>query len=128
MHKTIKVLNCTAKSAQTKVKGSWHDIWQAGSKADAEKAYELFVKMYEQKYPKAAICLQKKDRDGMLRVMFKLGQYVEKKWRRLKGYDYLTKGITGVKFKYDLDVAEVDLIAAWFKGQNPLWAITQNLT
>ena len=84
--------------------------------------------MYEQKYPKAAICLQKKDRDGMLRVMFKLGQYVEKKWSRLKGYNYLTKGITGVKFKYDLDVSEVDLIAAWFKGQNPLWAITQNLT
>ena len=68
--------------------------------------------MYEQKYPKAAICLQKKDRDGMLRVMFKLGQYVEKKWRRLKGLDYLTKGITGVKFKDELEVAEVDLIAA----------------
>ena len=45
-------------------------------------------------------------------VMFKLGQYVEKKWSRLKGYDYLTKGITGVKFKDDLEVAEVDLIAA----------------
>ena len=69
-----------------------------------------------------------KDRYGMLHMMFKLGQYVEKKWSRLKGYDYLTKGITGVKFKYDLDVAEVDLIAAWFKGQNRLWAITQNLT
>ena len=54
----------------------------------------------------------KKNRDGMLRVMFKLGQYVEKKWRRLKGLDYLTKGITGVKFKDELEVAEVDLIAA----------------
>ena len=45
-------------------------------------------------------------------VMFKLEQYVEKKWRRLKGYDYLTKMITGVKFKDDLKVDEVDLIAA----------------
>ena len=40
---------------------------------DAEKAYELFIKMYEPKYPKAAICLQK-DRYGMLHMMFKLGQ------------------------------------------------------
>ena len=59
-----------------------HDIWQAESKADAEKAYELFIKMYEPKYPKAAICLQK-DRDGMLHMMFKLGQCAGKKWRRL---------------------------------------------
>ena len=65
MHKTIKVLNCLSKSAQAKVKGSLHDIWQAESKADAEKACEMFNKMYEPKYPKAAICLQK-DRDEML--------------------------------------------------------------
>jgi hypothetical protein len=44
---------------------------------DAEKAYELFIKIYEPKYPKAAICLQK-DRDGMLHMMFKLGQYAGK--------------------------------------------------
>ena len=48
---------------------------------DAEKAYELFIKMYEPKYPKATICLQK-DRYGMLHMMFKLGQCAEK-WRRL---------------------------------------------
>ena len=44
---------------------------------DAEKAYELFIKMYEPKYPKATICLQK-DRYGMLHMMFKLGQYAGK--------------------------------------------------
>jgi len=31
--------------------------------------------------------------------MFKLGQCAEKKWRRLHGFDYLAKVITGVKFK-----------------------------
>ena len=65
MHETIKVLNCLSKSAQAKIKGSLHDIWQAELKADAEKAYEIFNKMHETKYPKAAICLQK-DRDEML--------------------------------------------------------------
>ena len=119
MHKTIKMLNCLSKSAQAKVKGSLHDIWQAESKADAEKAYELCIKMYEPKYRKAAICLQK-DRDSMLHMMFKLGQCVEKKWRRLRGCDYLTKLITGVKFNDGLEVTEVDLVAACFKGQNTI--------
>jgi putative transposase len=154
MHKTMNVLNCLPKSAQAKAKGSLHDIWQAETKADAEKSFDLFIKMYEPKYPKAAICLQKDrdemmafydfpaqhwqsirtsnpiestfgtirhrtrrskgclSRDGMLHMMFKLGQCAEKKWRRLRGFDYLTKVITGVKFKDGVEVTEVDLVAA----------------
>ena len=48
----------------------------------------------------------------MLHMMFKLGQCAEKKWRRLRGYDYLTKVITGVEFKNGPEVTEVDLVAA----------------
>jgi hypothetical protein len=51
-------------------------------------------------------------RDGMLHMMFKLGQCAEKKWRRLRGFDYLTKVITGVKFKDGVEVTKVDLVAA----------------
>jgi putative transposase len=154
MHKTMNVLNCLPKSAQAKGKQSLHDIWQAETKAEAEKAFDLFVKMYEPKYPKAAICLQKDrdemmafydfpaqhwqsirtsnpiestfgtirhrtrrskgclSRDGMLHMMFKLGQCAEKKWRRLRGFDYLTKVMTGVKFKDGVEVTELDLVAA----------------
>ena len=65
MHKTMNVLKCQLKSAQAKAKGSPHDIWQAETKVDAERAFDLFIKMYEQKYPKAAICLQK-HRDEMM--------------------------------------------------------------
>jgi transposase-like protein len=65
MHKTMNVLNCLPKSSQAKAKDSLHDIWQAETKENAEKSFDLFVKMYEPKYPKAAICLQK-DRDEML--------------------------------------------------------------
>ena len=57
MHKTMNMLNCLTKSAQAKAKGSLHNIWQAEIKADAEKAFELFIKIYEPKHPKAAICL-----------------------------------------------------------------------
>ena len=65
MHKTMNVLSCLPKSAQVKAKDSLHDIWQAETKADSEKAFDLFIKMYEPKYPKAAICLQK-DRDELM--------------------------------------------------------------
>jgi putative transposase len=65
MHKTMNVLNCLPKPAQAKAKDSLHDIWQAETKADSEKAFDLFIKMYEPKYPKASICLQK-DRGELL--------------------------------------------------------------
>ena len=32
-------------------------------------------------------------------MIFKLGMCVEKNWRRLNGFDFLGKVITGVKFK-----------------------------
>ena len=38
-------------------------------------------------------------RDGMLSMMFKLSQCAEKKWRRLRGFDYLAKVVQGVPFK-----------------------------
>ena len=43
MHKTMNVLNCLPKSAQAKAKDSLHDIWQAETKANAEKAFDLFI-------------------------------------------------------------------------------------
>ena len=48
-------------------------------------------------------------RDGM---MFKLGLCAEKTWRRLRGFDYLAKVITGIKFKEGVEVAGVDQVAA----------------
>ena len=59
MHKTMNVLNGLPKFIQAKAKDSLHDIWQAETKADARKAFDLFIEMYEPKYPKAAAFLQK---------------------------------------------------------------------
>jgi len=154
MHKTGNVLNCLPKSTQPKAKKALHEIWMAETLSDAEKAFDLFIKTYEPKYPKATICLEKDreellafydfpaqhwqsirttnpiestfgtirhrtkrtkgclSRDGMLHMMFKLGQCAEKKWRRLRGFNYLTKVITGVKFKDGVEVTEIDQIAA----------------
>lgn len=154
MHKTLNILNCLPKSVQPKAKQALHAIWQAETKEDAEKAFDLFIETYEPKYPKATKCLQKDHeellafydfpaqhwqsirtsnpiestfgtirhrtkrskgcltRAGMLHMMFKLGQCAEKKWIRLRGFDYLAKVITGIKFKNGIEVTDVDQAAA----------------
>jgi len=45
-------------------------------------------------------------------MMFKLGQCAEKKSRRLRGFDYLAKVVTGIKFKDGVEVTGVDQAAA----------------
>ena len=55
----MNVLNGLPKRSQPKAKAALHDIRQAETKADAEKAFDLFIEIYETKYPKATLCLQK---------------------------------------------------------------------
>jgi len=154
MHKTMNVLNGLPKAAQPKAKQALHAIWQAETRAEAHKAFDLFIATYEPKYPKAALCLQKDrdelmafydfpaqhwqsirtsnpiestfgtirhrtrrskgclSRDGMLHMMFKLGQCAEKTWRRLRGFDYLAKVVTGIQFRDGVEVTDVDQAAA----------------
>lgn len=154
MHKTMNILNCLPKTGQAKAKEMLHNIWQAETKKDAEKAFELFIETYDAKYPKATVCLQKDasellafydfpamhwqsirtsnpiessfgtirhrtkrskgclSRDGMLHMMFKLGQCAQENWRRLRGFNSLGKVITGVKFRDGIEVIKTDEVAA----------------
>ena len=65
MHKTMNVLNCLPKSSHPKAKGALHSIWQAETQCEGEKAFDLFLATYEDKYPKATLCLQK-DREELM--------------------------------------------------------------
>jgi putative transposase len=65
VHKTANVLNELPKGRQAKGKSLIHDIWMAETKAQAEKAFDLFIETFEAKYPKATKCLAK-DRDVLL--------------------------------------------------------------
>ncbi len=154
VHKTANVLNCFPKSAQPKAKDKLHDIWRAETKEEAQRAFDLFVEMYEAKYPKATECLEKDrkellafydfpahhwqsirttnpiestfgtirhrtrrckgclSREGTLHMIFKLGMSAEKNWRRLRGFAYLGKVITGVKFKNGIEVSTENQEAA----------------
>jgi putative transposase len=65
VHKTANVLDKLPTSVQPKAKGMLHAIYLAPSRAEAEKAFELFLRTYEAKYPKATECLAK-DRNELL--------------------------------------------------------------
>jgi transposase-like protein len=65
VHQTANVLDKLPKGVQPKAKAMLHAIYQAPSRAEAEKAFELFLRTYEAKYPKAAECLAK-DRTELL--------------------------------------------------------------
>lgn len=51
-------------------------------------------------------------RDGLLHMLFKLGQSAEKTWRRQRGFDVLAKVITGVQFKDGIEIDTANQIAA----------------
>ena len=65
VHKTANVLDKLPKRLQAEAKEKLHAIWMAPTKADANKAFDLFVATYEAKYPKATDCLAK-DRGVLL--------------------------------------------------------------
>ena len=65
VHKTANVLNKLPKSLQGKAKAHLQDIWMAETRADAEDAFDFFIKAYGAKYDKAVECLTK-DRDRLL--------------------------------------------------------------
>jgi len=44
-------------------------------------------------------------RDGMLAMIYKLGQSAERSWRRLRGFQWLAKLVKGVKFRDGIEVS-----------------------
>ncbi len=65
VHKTANILNKLPKHSQAKAKQYIHDIWMAETRENAEKAFDLFIMTYCDKYPKATQCLEK-DREELL--------------------------------------------------------------
>jgi transposase-like protein len=65
VHKTMNVLNKLPKSVQPKAAADLKEIWNAESRAEAEKAFNRFLAKYRAKYDKATDCLAK-DREALL--------------------------------------------------------------
>jgi len=59
VHKTANVLNDLPKGKPPKAKSMPHDIWMPETKAEAQKACDLFVETFQAKYAKATERLAK---------------------------------------------------------------------
>jgi transposase-like protein len=79
VHKTANILNKLPKSLQKTAKDNIHKIWMAPTKAEAEKSFDSFLKIYEAKYPGAAKCLEK-DRD----VLLNFYDFPAEHWRHIR--------------------------------------------
>jgi transposase-like protein len=65
VHKTANVLDKLPKHLQKQAKRDLHEIYNADTKERANKAFDTFVRNYQNKYPKAVECLVK-DRESLL--------------------------------------------------------------
>ncbi len=52
------ILDKLPKGGPPQARAALHEIYGAATKAEAEKAFDLFVKTYQAKYPKATECLE----------------------------------------------------------------------
>jgi putative transposase len=65
VHKTANVLAALPDSLQGKAKAGLKEIWMAATQAQANQAFDSFVRDFEAKYPKAVAVLEK-DRESLL--------------------------------------------------------------
>ncbi|HID99157.1 MAG TPA: IS256 family transposase [Thiotrichaceae bacterium] len=79
VHKTANVLNKLPKSLQAKAKEKLKQIWMAPDKAEANNHFDDFISIYEDKYPKAAKCLQK-DRE----ILLTFYDFPAEHWRHIR--------------------------------------------
>jgi putative transposase len=96
VHKTANVLDKLPKGSQPKAKRMLHDIYQAEGRAKAEQAFDLFVKTYEAKYPKATECLSK-DRD----VLLMFYDFPAEHWLHIRTTNPIESVFSTVRLRHD---------------------------
>jgi putative transposase len=63
VHKTANILDKMPKSIQPKAKSMIHEMYMAATRETALSAYDHFVNVFSDKYPKAVECLTKDKED-----------------------------------------------------------------
>jgi putative transposase len=82
------------KRLQPEAKQKLKDLWLADTREHANEAFDLFVKTYEAKYPKAAECLTK-DRD----VLLTLYDFPAEHWIHLRTTNPIESTFAPVRFR-----------------------------
>lgn len=79
VHKTANILDKMPKSVQPKAKELIHEMYMSDTKEKALTAYEHFISVYSDKYPKAVNCLTK-DKDRL----FTFYDFPAAHWRHIR--------------------------------------------
>jgi putative transposase len=96
VHKMANVLDKLPKGSQQKAEGLLHEIYLAETKDAAQKAFDLFVRTYEAKYPKATECLVK-DRD----VLLAFYDYPAEHWVHIRTTNPIESVFATVRLRHD---------------------------
>ena len=96
VHKTANVLNKLPKSLQAKAKAKLHQIWQAPDKAEAQRHFDDFIRVYGAKYPKAAECLQKDQQ-----VLLTFYDFPAEHWRHIRTTNPIESTFATVRLRTD---------------------------
>jgi putative transposase len=96
VHKTANVLDKLPKGVQPKVKAALHEVYGAATKAEAGKAFDLFVKTYRAKYPKATECLEKDK--GVLLAFY---DFPAEHWTHIRTTNPIESVFSTVRLRHD---------------------------
>jgi transposase-like protein len=96
VHKTVNILDKLPKGVQPKAKAALHEISGAETKAGAEKAFDLFVKTYRAKYPKATDCLEK-DKEALLAFY----DFPAEHWAHIRTTNPIESVFSTVRLRHD---------------------------
>jgi putative transposase len=95
VHKSANVLDKLPKGAQPKAKAALHAVYEAETRAKAEKAFDLFISTYEAKYPKAVDCLAK-DREALLAFY----DFPAEHWRHIRTTNPIESTFATVRLRH----------------------------
>jgi putative transposase len=95
VHKTANVLDKLPKRLQPAAKEKLHAIWMAPTRAEAERAFDLFVATYRAKYDKATACLAK-DRE----VLLTFYAFPAEHWRHLRTTNPIESTFATVRLRH----------------------------
>ena len=94
VHKTANILDKMPKSIQPKAKAAIHDIYMADTKKEALVAYEHFINLYSDKYPKAVECLTK-DKERL----FTFYDFPAAHWRHIRSTNPIESTFATVRLR-----------------------------
>ncbi len=96
VHKSANVLDKMPKHLQPDAKDKLHQIWMAGTRKEAEKAFDVFIETYEAKHEGAVACL-KKDRDALLTFY----DFPAQHWTHIRTSNPIESTFATVRLRHD---------------------------